>query len=263
MSFKSALYIGPVVHERIRPKFHRLRYSVFSLLLDLNELEKLDASFTLFGYNRKSALAFFDQDHGPASGEPLRPWVEHQLSKASIKIDGGPIRLLCYPRIFGYVFNPLSVYFVYRKTGELSAILYEVCNTFKERHTYIIPVMNPSSPVIKQQCAKKLYVSPFIDMDAQYDFRILPPGKTLSVTIQQADKDGPLLTATFKGTRKAMTQATLCRALFAIPLMTIKIFVGIHWEAVWLYLKGVPVFPHNPAPHAVDTSVVKPEALGK
>ena len=130
MTLASAIYEGTVVHERVRPKRHRLRYGVFMMLLDLDELPVIDEKFRLFGHNRWAPLAFFDHDHGSVNGEPLRPWIERQLEDADLKPDGGPIRLLCYPRIFGYVFNPISVYFCYRKNGDLSAIPQEVCNPF-------------------------------------------------------------------------------------------------------------------------------------
>ena len=140
MTLHSAIYEGAVVHDRLRPKRHRLKYHVYSMLLDIDELPDLARRFWLFGYNSWAPLAFYDRDHGLANGSPLRPWVESHLMKAGLPIDGGPIRLLCYPRVFGYVFNPLSVYFCYNQDGQLRATLYEVCNTFEERHTYVIAV---------------------------------------------------------------------------------------------------------------------------
>jgi len=238
MTLQSAIYEGTVVHERVRPKRHRLRYSVFTLLLDLDELKDLDCRFTLFRYNRPAPLAFYDKDHGPTTGEPLRPWVERRLRDAGLEADGGPIRLLCYPRIFGYVFNPLSVYFCYRRDGELAAILYEVCNTFKERHTYVIPVDDPNRTVIRQNCAKELYVSPFIGMDADYHFRIVPPGDGVNVVIRQEDAEGLLLAASFQGRRIELGHWRLARTLLRFPLLTVKVMAGIHWEALKLWLKG-------------------------
>ena len=185
MTRKSCLYEGFVVHERVRPKRHRLRYQVFSMLFDLDELSALDRQSRLFGYNRWAPLAFFDRDHGPADGTALRPWVEARLTDAGMEPDGGAIRLLCYPRIFGYAFNPLSVYFCYARDGALRAILYEVCNTFKERHTYVIPVTDTERPVIRQSCDKALYVSPFIGMKSNYNFRIVPPGEGINIVIRQ------------------------------------------------------------------------------
>ncbi len=255
MTLQSAIYEGTVVHERVRPKQHRLRYSVFSLLLDLDELPEIDRRSRLFGHNRRAALAFHDRDHGPTTGGPLRPWVEAQLRAAGLALDGGPIRLLCYPRVFGYVFNPLSVYFCYRRDGGLAAILYEVCNTFRERHTYVIPVDNDARPVIRQRCAKSLYVSPFIQMDTDYHFRIVPPGGGINIVIRQEDAEGLLLAASFRGERVPLTDRSLTRCLIRFPLLTLKVMAGIHWEALKLWRKGLPLFSHRPAGHPVQSSI--------
>lgn len=256
MTRQSAIYRGTVVHERVRPRRHRLRYHVFTLLLDLDEIPELARRLPLFAYNRWAPVAFYDRDHGPTTGAPLRPWVEAQLRDAGVACDGGPIRLLCYPRIFGYVFNPLSVYFCYRRKGGLAAILYEVCNTYSERHTYVIPVEDGNRAIIRQHCRKAHYVSPFIAMDADYHFRILPPNESVGIVIRQEDAGGLLLAAAFSGDRKPLTFPNLARALARFPLMTLKVIAGIHWEALRLWLKGFPVFPHTPAAASVQTSIV-------
>lgn len=255
MTLQSAIYQGAVVHERVRPKRHRLRYNVFSMLLDLDEIPLIAARFRLFAHNRWAPFSFHDEDHGPATGAPLRPWVEAHLSDAGIVPDGGAIRLLCYPRIFGYVFNPLSVYFCYRRDESLAAILYEVCNTFRERHTYVIPVVDTGRPVIRQTCRKSMYVSPFIGMDAAYHFRIVPPAGAVSVVIRQEDADGLLLAASFRGDRAPMTGRSLARCLAAFPFLTLKIVAAIHWEALKLWFKGFRVFPHSAAALPVQSSV--------
>ena len=258
MNRYSAIYRGPVVHERVRPKRHRLRYRVFMMLLDLDELPTLDRRFSLFAYNRRAPLAFHDRDHGPTTGEALRPWVEDRLREAGLTPDGGAIRLLCYPRMFGYVFNPISVYFCYRRDGALSAVLYEVCNTFRERHTYVIPT-DPGDrtgrAVLRQSCQKLLYVSPFIGMEAAYHFRIVPPGDGVNIVIRQEDADGLLLAAAFRGDRIPITARALAGCLFGFPLMTLKIITAIHWEAMLLWLKGARVFPHRAASAPVQSSV--------
>ncbi len=255
MALQSSLYFGTVIHRRTRPKKHFLRYKVFAFLIDLDELPDLDRSIVGFSYNSWSLMSFYNKDHGPLTDKPLRDWVESRMKEGGLVPDGGPIRLLCYPRILGYVFNPLSIFFCYSRKGELTAILYEVCNTFNERHTYIIPVKDFNQNIIHQACKKALYVSPFIGMDVEYHFRIKPPGKSISVTIYHEDAIGPLLTATFKGSKKRITRRSFYSALFSFPVLTLKVILGIHLEAFLLWLKGCPVFTHQPSPKSVQSSV--------
>lgn len=242
---RSAIYCGTVVHQRLRPRRHRLRYDVFALLIDLDELDKLDLKTRLLSYNRPGPVSFRDCDHGPTNGEPLRPWAEARMREAGVEPDGGAIELLCYPRILGYVFNPLSVFFCYRRDGTLAALLYEVCNTFGERHTYPISVEDDGHRVIRQACAKALYVSPFIGMEAEYHFRVKPPDSTVNIVIRQEDAEGLLLAAAFRGERRPLTDRELAAALVRFPFMTLKVIAGIHWEALRMWLKGFPVFSHR------------------
>jgi DUF1365 family protein len=245
VTLRSALYDGQVVHERFQPKAHKLRYRVFSMLLDLDELPRLDASVRLFGYNGWAPLSFHDRDHGPRDGSALRPWAEATMRAAGIEPDGGRIELLCYPRILGYVFNPLSVYFCRRRDETLAAILYEVHNTHGEQHTYAL-VVTDQGGVIQQSAEKAFYVSPFLGPTATYDFRIVPPGDDISVVIRQKAEGKLLMVAAFHGTRKPFAAAGLARRLCLFPLMTFKVIAAIHWEALKMWCKGFAVFPHSP-----------------
>lgn len=249
---RSGLYAGRVVHTRLRPKRHRLSYRVFSLLLDLDDLVGLDRSLRLFGYNRRALFSFRDSDHGDG-GDP-RAWALAQLAAGGIELAAPRISMLCYPRILGYVFNPLTVWFC-SDGEELRAILYEVHNTFGERRTYLISASGSGEPVV-QSCTKELYVSPFIAMECRYDFRIVPPGDRVSIGVDDRDAEGLLLRASFAGTRQELGDGTLLRAFFAYPLMTLKVTAAIHWEALRLWAKGVPVFRHRRAATRVATTIV-------
>lgn len=255
MTFASAIYAGIVTHDRTRPKKHSLRYRVFSLLLDLDELPTLNSTLRLFGYNRRAALTFVDADHGDGTTGGLRAWVDQRLATAGLAIPGGKVRVLCYPRMFGFVFNPLTVYFCYAADGELIAILYEVSNTHGERHTYVMPVDPKDGRLVRQVCRKEFFVSPFVEMDCAYHFRIAAPEEKVVVSIVEHDVAGSFLSAVFSGHRRPLTDGAIARALLAYPLMTLKVIVGIHVEAIKLWWKGVPVVPYRPAARRVASSV--------
>ena len=248
----SALYFGTVVHQRLKPRRHELSYRVFSLLLDLDELDGLAHRLRLFSRNRFNLFSFYDRDHGERGAGPLKPYVEAQLARAGIALEGGSIRLLCFPRLLGYVFNPLSIYYCHHADGSLRAMLYEVSNTFGEWHSYLIPVRGSAGDPVRQSCAKEFYVSPFMEMECRYAFRLMPPDERLAVTIRQTDREGPILLASLEGERAPLDDGTLIRAFLRHPFMTLKVIGGIHWEAVKLWRKGLrPVPRPAPPPHAV------------
>ena len=234
----SYIYNGEVIHKRFKPKVHYFRYKVFSLLIDLDELNTLNDLIPYFSYNRFNLISFYDKDHGYRDGSSLKQWVIKNLKGAGIKDQEINIKLLCYPRIFGYVFNPLSVFFVYDKSKSLIAILYEVKNTFGEQHTYIFQI-NSYQNLIENNCVKKFFVSPFMDLKSEYFFKILIPGNKLSVVIDQRDSEGKLLFASQDGKRCELTSKNLLFSYLKHPLMTFKIISAIHFEALRLWLKGI------------------------
>ena len=241
----AALYVGEVMHARLKPMGHRFSYRVMSLLIDLDRLKAADRQSPLFGVNRAALYSFNEADHGPRDGSYLRAYVQGCAAEHGIDLAGGRVKLLCYPRLLGYTFNPLSVYFGYRADGELALMIYEVRNTFGDIHSYVMPVQpdQRSDAGVRQQQEKLFYVSPFIEMAMKYHFRVSPPGEQVRLRILETDREGPLLAATFHGRRRALTTAGLLRAFCALPLMTFKIVAAIHWEALRLWVKGARLVP--------------------
>jgi uncharacterized protein len=252
----SALYFGSVMHHRLIPFRHRFRYRVFSLWLDLDELTGPLTRLKLMPHNRFSLFSFHDRDHGARDGSALRPWVERLLAGAGLDLGGGPIRLLCFPRLLGYVFNPLSVYYCYDRNEALRAIVYEVKNTFGDQHAYVleVPAARNSGEAIAQSCDKRFFVSPFIGMTSTYRFRIKEPGEQLSVLIRQSVPEGEQLVATLHGRRRPLDDRNLLLAFLRYPLMTMKVIGAIHWEALWLWLKGAR-FHRHPGPPKHDATL--------
>ena len=231
----SCIYNGEVTHTRFKPVRHFLKYKTFSLLIDLDEINLLDKSIGIFSHNKFNIFSFYDKDHGDRDGGNLKDWVISNLKKFQIKENITKIKVLCYPRILGYVFNPLSIFYCYEKE-KLVAIFYEVKNTFNEQHTYVFKIKNNEE--IIQKCRKKFYVSPFMDMETFYNFKLLNPNDKLSVFIKQTDADGTILTATQTGDKKEFSFKQLAINFLKYPLMTIKIISSIHYEALLLWKKG-------------------------
>lgn len=243
----SALYLGDVMHRRLRPRSHQLRYRIFSLLLDLDEVDVLDRSLRLFSRNRFNLFAFHDRDYGDGSGDPLRTQVERHLQAAGVRGALGEVTLLTMPRILGFAFNPLSLYFCRQADGALIAILYEVHNTFGERHTYVLSVEGDDAEV-RHSCDKRFHVSPFLPMKLRYRFRVHSPEERLRVGISVCDDEGAILVAVQSGKRRMLSDANLLRSVLTHPLMTWKVVSGILLEAARLWLKRVPVHRHVAAP---------------
>ena len=235
---ESSIYIGNVIHKRFKPKVHFFKYKVFSILIDISEINLLHKNLKIFSYNRFNIISFYDVDHGPRDGTSVKEWVIKNLKDNQIDTKDIKIKLLCYPRIFGFVFNPLSVFFIYNKKSELISILYEVKNTFDEQHTYIFK-NRENENLIKHTCKKKFHVSPFIEMNCTYFFKILKPGDKISVIIDQYDEEGKLLYASQDGSRIELNNKNLFLSYLKHPLMTFKIIAAIHFEAFKLWIKGI------------------------
>ena len=237
------LYTGRTVHVRFKPFEHRLSYGIFQLLVDIDQVSTDTATLRWLSHNRPGWMSFHDRDHGPRDGSNLRDWAEDRFASAGIALDGGPIRLLCFPRVLGYVFNPLSVWFGYRPDGTMAGVLYEVNNTFGEAHTYVAPASG--APVEQQEADKVFHVSPFFDVSGRYRFTLRGPGDVLTLTIDKFAGQVRDHVATLKAKAQPLTDSALRRAFWSLPLLTLKVITAIHWEALKLLIKGAR-YHHKP-----------------
>jgi len=247
--WRSALQAGAVSHQRLRPLRHRLRYRMFCLLLDLDELPSLHEKLRLFSLNRFNLFSLHERDHGAPAGMRLREHIDTQLAAAGIAA-GGPIRLLAMPRILGFAFNPLSVYLCEDRTGMLAAVIYEVRNTFGERHRYLVEVASDTG-VLRHSCAKRFHVSPFMDMGLRYHFTLIPPAPGrdgLALVIRTTDDEGCVMVAHLSTTGQRLDDRSLLHAFATHPLLGLKVLAGIHWEALQLLIKGAPLRRHPGPP---------------
>ena len=233
----SCIYNGTVIHKRFKPKIHFFKYKVFSLLIDLSELNNLDKKVGFFSYNKFNLISFFDKDHGDRDGSSVINWVKKNLKENDVNCENIRIKLLCYPRILGYVFNPLSIFYVYDKNDKLISLLYEVKNTFGEQHTYIFKIKENN--LLKHNCEKKFHVSPFIEMNCSYFFRTLKPADKISIIIDQYQLNEKILYASQDGKRTDFTTSELIKSYLKHPLMTFKVIAAIHFEAFKLWTKGI------------------------
>ena len=233
----SSIYNGTVIHKRFKPKIHFFKYKVFSLLIDLSELDNLDKRIGFFSYNKFNLISFFDKDHGDRDGSSVINWVKKNLKENDVNCENIRIKLLCYPRILGYVFNPLSIFYVYDKNDKLISLLYEVKNTFGEQHTYIFKIKENN--LLKHNCEKKFHVSPFIEMNCSYFFRTLKPADKISIIIDQYQLNEKILYASQDGKRTDFTTSELIKSYLKHPLMTFKVIAAIHFEAFKLWTKGI------------------------
>jgi len=217
------------------------------MLLDLNEVDALSKKLKLFSRNRFNLASFHDADHGDGSEVSLLEQTHVLLRQAGCRADQLTIKLLCMPRILGYGFNPLSVYFCSTQDGALEAIIYEVHNTFGERHSYVMPVHGVATDIVTQHCSKAFYVSPFLSTDMSYEFRVRPPAEQVKVSIHGRQNDKTMIAASLAGTRHELTDRMLTRVFVSHPLLTFKVIAGIHWHALRMVLEGFRIFPRERA----------------
>lgn len=238
------LYSGKVMHARLKPVLHRFSYGMSSLLIDIDRLEEADEKSVIFSVNKPNLVSFQQKDFGPKDGSPLRPYIDRLMAEAQLP-PAQSVHLMCYPRVFGYGFNPISVYFCFETEKRLTCMIYEVRNTFGESHTYVEPVRPDqlTKASLRQETRKQFYVSPFMDMEMRYHFRVKPPVNEISFRILETDAKGPILAASFFGKRLPFSTASLLKTIGQTCGLTWKVTAGIHYEAAILWFKGLKIRP--------------------
>jgi DUF1365 family protein len=237
------LYVSKVMHARHDAHASRFRYRIFRLLLDIDRLEETARRTRLFSIDRFNLFSFRRRDHGPRNGGSLRAWAEERLRGENIELHGGSILLLATPRIFGYAFNPISLWYCHDDSGSLRAVICEVRNTFGEYHTYVV-TERVEEGALEDHTEKRFHVSPFMALAGGYDFRITAPADEYLLHIDYSDGETRLLTAVESGRRRQLTDRALLRIIATMPFVTFKIMVAIHWQALKLWLRGATFHPH-------------------
>lgn len=246
-----ALYDVRVMHRRRVAPFYRFVYKLFYLLVDIDRLAELHRTRKLFSHNAWNLLSLHESDYGDRSGTPgaLRAWVEGLLAGRGIQLAGGRIRLLTLPRVLGFAFNPISLYYCEHADGHLRAIVVEVRNTFGERHCYVLAEQGaPMRWETPQDKDKMFHVSPFFQLEGRYRFHVSEPGESVRVYIQETRNDVPLFEATLAGERRPLTDAAMLAQVAAMPWVTLKVVFAIHWEALKIWLQGARYVPKPPPP---------------
>lgn len=246
------LYTGAVMHRRFRPKLHHFKYSVFALMADVDSLTTLGHRLRLFSHNRFNLFSMHDKDFG--DGGNLRCHLD-QIAKTAVgKGTVNRFLILCYPRMLGYAFNPLTVYYGLDANEKVAVTIYEVSNTFGERHSYAMATDPDTGDVLRHSCDKAFHVSPFNRVSGRYAFRTALPGETAAIGIRLDDDDGPLLAAHFAGTYRPLTDRQLLKQFAVNTFMTRKVWLTIRWEAMRLWMRGLPIYK-KPVPPKSSVSV--------
>ncbi len=248
------MYISNVMHRRLFPVQYRFTYRIFGFLINLNQLNNLSKTSFLLSYNRFNIFSFYESDHGRRDGSSLTQWAAQQLASQGMESDNLKIYLHCMPRVLGYTFNPISYWFCYSSENQLLAVLVEVHNTFGDQHTYFLPARDVDvSDSVRASKPKNFHVSPFINMQAHYQFRISQPDETFSAMIREQQDERLMLVAGQHGKRSNISNTSLLKAFFFLPLMTLKVMTMIHWQAVKIYFKG-GTFHRRPKPPVEEVS---------
>ena len=252
MDDRPRLYLGHVMHRRLRPTVHAFVYPVFYVQLPVRHLDA--ASGALFSIDKPNLMSFQSKDHGPRDGSPLLPWIEGLLASHALPADGA-IVLQTFPRVLGFVFNPVSFWYCHDQNGQLIAILAEVNNTFGGTHSYLLHRSGAALIDGEEMTAEKLFhVSPFNEIEGGYRFRFRLGDGVQHAHIDYDDAEGELLLTAISGKPRAWSAGALLAAFVRMPFLTLGVVLRIHWQALKLWLKGVPFHGAHPAQRSLQES---------
>jgi DUF1365 family protein len=236
------------MHRRLRPVAHRFSYPVFYLRIPLSQWNALPRAF--LSIDRWNLFSILRRDFGPRDGSDLQAWMRALLERHGLAAADGEIVLQAFPRVLGYVFNPIVIWYAHDREGQLRAVLCEVSNTFGERHHYLL-AHDDARPIVRGDAmfaAKALHVSPFCEVTGHYRFDFGASERFPRVRIDYHDAQGLLLVTALHGESQPLTARRLLRAFFAYPFMTAAVIARIHWQALRLWLRGVPWFAKPETP---------------
>lgn len=262
MSEAAVLYSLRVMHRRRVGPLYRFVYKIFSVLFDIDLLDELARTRTLFSHNRFNLLSFHDKDFARGEVGGLRRWAEEICALQGIALDGGRIRLLAQPRMFGWAFNPVSFWYCEHADGSLRAVIAEVRNTFGEKHSYLLSsaALNEGASAgtalpygVELQKEKCFHVSPLFDLVGRYHFTFGEPGEKLTVLLNETREGLPLIDTAMAGIAKPFTDAEMLRQLLRMPVQALKVLAAIHWQALKIWSRGAR-FHKKPNPPSAEVT---------
>ncbi len=256
MPESSHIYECTVMHQRLRPKRHGFSYSVFYLWLDLDDIDALDSDLALFSRNRFNLFSFYDRDHLGGEHENVKVGLLKVLASHGIDTTRiATIKMLAFPRVLGYIFNPVTFFYALSADGSPFCALAQVTNTYREQKFY--SMKEPGADGFTLVTPKLFYVSPFSALDLKFDFHLRLPGENLHITVDDVDAEGKMLVTSLTGTRRALNDAALLACAVKYPLLTLQVILLIHWHALLLWIKRVPWFSKS-ANRELQQDVLRP-----
>lgn len=250
------LWFGRTAHVREKPFRRAFNHRVAMIEADIDRLAEADRLSKLFSVNRGNAISFRETDNGARSAAvPLRAWAEGRYAEAGIDLDGGAIRLITFPRVLGYGFSPISVWYGHGPGGDLRGVIYEVHNTFGEAHAYVSALGQAD---VRDKAGKEFHVSPFFDVSGEYRFTLKPSEERMALTVENMAADGRHHVASLNLRATALTTPAVLKWLVTMPISGLGVMAAIHWQALCLWLKGAR-YRDKPAQRATRTTLARPE----